>query len=369
MTTTRTYTNATSTATATTALPVGAAVGDLAVFVAAGPSASAYSGPIGPNAAWAENTPAGGVDVGGALSRMAVYSKVLDQADLDQTTVAVSRPTSSAPWDIAIASFPGFTAVNAVSASASYSATQVLPYPAVTPAVDGSLIVGCGVGRATTTTLQPKHTQPTGWVFGVEAVNPSGALIRSAWIDYLQLVLGAGVPFSATAALQVPGNGGLLTLALTPAVPAGPGLLRPTAELVAVAWLKAAVPYLGNRVATELPTDNTTWSASGFTTVGVSGGSPNIYVPLSRPVVSVDTWGAAPNGGRPPWNLAAQQAEQIKRAAQGITSTAPRWVTLPGAYAPVRVLGVIPRSEPRRIPGDVSSYARYQMDLELWWTE
>lgn len=368
MTTTRTYTNATSTATATTALPVGAAVGELAIMVASGPSASAFVGPSGPNGNWTENTPAGGVDVGGGLSRMAVYSKVLDQADLDQTTVTVARPTSSAPWDIATASFPGFTAVNAVSASASYAATQVLPYPAVTPAVDGSLIVGCGVGRATTSTLQPKHTQPTGWTFGVEAVNPSGALIRSAWIDYIQLALGAGVPFTATAALQVPGNGGLLTLALTPAVPAGPGLLRPTAELVAVAWLRSAVTYLGARVATELPQDNTSWSASGFTTVSVIGGTPDIYVPLSRPVVQVDTWGAAPNGGRPPWNLAAQQAEQIKRVAQTF-GTVPRWVSLPGAYAPVRVLGVIPRSEPRRVPGDVSSYARYQMDLELWWAE
>jgi hypothetical protein len=367
VTVTRAFPQPNSVATVTTALPVGSAVGDLAVFVAAGPSASAFTGPSGPNGAWAEQTPAGGVDVGGALSRMAVYTKILDQADLDQTIVAVSRPTSNAPWDIAIASFPGFTGVNAVSASASYSATQVLPYPAVTPLVDGSLIVGCGVGRATTATLQPKHTQPSGWTFGVEAVNATGpALLRSAWIDYLQLVLGAGSPVSASAALQVPGNGGLLTLALTPAAAPSAALLRPTAELVAVAWLKAAVPYLGSRVATELPQDNSTWSASGFTQVSVAGGSPNIYLPVSRPVVSVDTYGVAANGGRPPWNLAAQQAEQIKAAALA-HGTVPRWVTLPGAYAPVRVLGVIPRTEPRRVPGDAASYARFQMDLEIWW--
>jgi hypothetical protein len=369
VTATRIYINATSTATATTALPVNSAVGDLAIMVASGPAASAFSGPVGPNASWAENTPVGGIDVGGALSRMAVYSKVLDQGDLDQTTVAVSRPTSSAPWDIAIASFPGFTAVNAVSASASYAATQVLPYPAVTPAVDGSLIVGCGVGRCTTATLQPKHTQPSGWTYGVEAVNVSGpALLRSAWIDYLQLVLGAGSSFSgASASLSAAGNGGLLTLALTPAAAPAATLLYPSNEMVAVAWLKAAVPYLGSRVATELPTDNSTWSASGFTKVAAVGGSPNMYLPEAHPVISVDTYGVTTRSGRPPWNLASQQAERIRRAILD-HALVPQKLTMPTGYRSAFVRQAIPRTEPRRMSDDVASYAHYQQDVELWWT-
>jgi hypothetical protein len=343
VTTTRTYANATSTATATTALPNGAAVGDLAIMVASGPSASAFVGPSGPNGAWAEMTPVGGIDVGGALSRMAVYSKVLDQADLDQTTVTVARPTSSAPWAIATAAFPGFTAVNAVSASASYSAATVLPYPAVTPAVDNSLIVALGTGRCTTPTQSPNHTQPTSWTYGVQAINvPGPAVLRSAWIDYVQLALGAGVPFSASASLSPVGNGGLLTLALTPAAAPSPTLLYPSNEMVAVAWLKAAVPYLGSRVATELPTDNSTWAASGFTKVAAVGGSPDIYLPEAHPVISVDTYGVTTRSGRPPWNLAGQQAERIRRAILD-HALVPQKLTMP--------TGTGPRSCARPSPG------------------
>jgi hypothetical protein len=47
-----------------------------------------------------------------------------------------------------------------------------------------------------------------------------------------------------------------------------------------MAWLKAAVPYLGSRVATELPTDNTTWAASGFTTISAAGGT-TIMAPMT----------------------------------------------------------------------------------------
>jgi hypothetical protein len=144
--------------------------------------------------------------------------------------------------------------------------------------------------------------------------------------------------------------------------------LHPTTELVAVAWLKAAVPYLGTRVATELPMDNASWSASGFTVVSSAGGSPHIYLPLARPVLSIDCYGVAAGAARPPWNLAFQCAEEIRRATLA-HATVPRAVTLPAAYALARVLAVIPRSEPRRIPGDVANYARVQMDLELWWSE
>lgn len=141
--------------------------------------------------------------------------------------------------------------------------------------------------------------------------------------------------------------------------------LIPTNELVAVAWLKAAVPYLGSRVATDLPQDNSSWAASGFTTVSGVSGDPHIELPVSRPLVSVECWGVSPNGGRLPWNLASQQAEQIKAATRGSTG---RWVTMPSGYDPARVIQVIPRSEPRRTPNDVGNYAHLQMDVEIWWT-
>lgn len=144
--------------------------------------------------------------------------------------------------------------------------------------------------------------------------------------------------------------------------------LHPNSELVTVAWLKSAVPYLGNRVATVLPQDNTSWSASGFTTVMSVGGTPNNYVGWRNPVMSVDCWGVATSSGKPPWNLAAQMAEEV-RAAVLDHPTVGRAVTMPTGYLGARVGSVWLRSEPERRPGDVAGYAHYQLDIELLWTE
>lgn len=154
--------------------------------------------------------------------------------------------------------------------------------------------------------------------------------------------------------------------------PAVAGALHPSTELVTVAWLKAAVPYLGNRVATVLPTDNASWSASGFTVISGTGGTPDIDLEVSRPMVSIDCYAVAPNdGSKPPWNLAFQLGEEIKRAMlrDKVTGSAHRVLTLPAAYKQARVFTIIPRSEPRRLPGDVGNYAHVQMDAEIWWVE
>ena len=140
----------------------------------------------------------------------------------------------------------------------------------------------------------------------------------------------------------------------------------PSNEMVTVAWLKASVPYLGNRVATELPADNSTWSASGFTTVATTGGTPNTEVPVNEPVMSIDNWGVSLNSGRPPWNLAAQPAEAIKAAAVA-HGLIPKILVMPAGFNQVRVFSVTPRTEPRRIPGDGAGYAHYQQDLHLRW--
>ncbi len=143
--------------------------------------------------------------------------------------------------------------------------------------------------------------------------------------------------------------------------------LHPNNELVAVAWLKG-IPYLGSRVATRLPTDNTTWSASGFVTAATIGGTPDSELPYRMPLISVDCWGSTPDGGQPPWNLASQLAEEV-RVAVLTHGTTGRAVTLPAGYLGARVETVVLRTEPRRIVGDVSSYAHYTMDVEFWWKE
>ncbi len=144
-------------------------------------------------------------------------------------------------------------------------------------------------------------------------------------------------------------------------------LLHPTNELVAVTWLKG-VSGLNNLVATDLPQDNSTWSASGFTQVMALGGNPGIYVPVSWPVISVDTWAVSPQSSQPPWGKANQLAEVIKAACLDHGSVG-RLLTTPAAYNNARCLTVYPLTEPRRIRGDLAGYAHYSMDMLFMWVE
>jgi hypothetical protein len=142
-------------------------------------------------------------------------------------------------------------------------------------------------------------------------------------------------------------------------------VLSATTEQVAIAWLKGIV---GDRVATMLPKDNTSWAASGFCVTSTVGGAANQYMPLREPVVAVDCWAVNPDSQKPPWGKAADLAEQIQAGCYTNT-TIPRLLTLPGQYSRARVLSAYTVSEPRRVPDDASSYARYTLSLALHWTE
>jgi hypothetical protein len=141
--------------------------------------------------------------------------------------------------------------------------------------------------------------------------------------------------------------------------------LRATTELVAIAWLKGVV---GDIVATTLPADNSTWAASGFVVVATVGGSANRYVPLRSPVVSVDCWAVSPESNKPPWNKAAYLAELIQAACYDSQGT-PRLLTLPTGYPQARVLSAYSEYEPRRVPDDEASYARFNLGLTFNWVE
>lgn len=246
--------------------------------------------------------------------------------------------------------------------------------------------IAAALGLSGTGTLQ---AAAQGTSFGTGTLAGTGTLTAAAALSVAGAVGLSGVgalsafgqvagPITASAALA--GTGTLSAAAivsLTGSVQLGSiGYLRdtggsrvgftPSNEMVTVAWLKAAVPYLGNRVATELPADNSSWSASGFTTVATTGGTPNTEVPVNEPVMSIDSWGVALNSGRPPWNLAAQPAEAIKAAAVA-HGLIPKILTMPAGFNQVRVFSVTPRTEPRRIPGDGAGYAHYQQDLHLRW--
>ncbi|MFF8482328.1 hypothetical protein [Streptomyces antibioticus] len=142
--------------------------------------------------------------------------------------------------------------------------------------------------------------------------------------------------------------------------------LRATPELVATAWLKTVV---GDRVSTTLPKDNSSWAASGFCTLVVAGGTPNLYVPLRDPAIGVDCWAVNPQSQKPPWNKAAALVSAIE-AACWEHAAVPQRVTLPAGYPQAQVLSAYTVGEARRIPDDASSYARYSIPgLVIAWTE
>lgn len=160
----------------------------------------------------------------------------------------------------------------------------------------------------------------------------------------------------------------------TPTLP-----LLATSELVAIAWIGSipALAALGGTqlVATTLPADVTPggkpapWVKTGFVTVSVVGGSPDIYLPVKKPVIQVDTWATDPGSNKPPWWMANVLAETIRYATlqrAGINrslSLGANRVSYPGAV----VTSAYFLTEFRRMYSDAADYAQYSADLQLCW--
>jgi hypothetical protein len=147
--------------------------------------------------------------------------------------------------------------------------------------------------------------------------------------------------------------------------------LLPTSELVAVAWLSANVSGVtGSMVATTLPRDTSAWAAKGFVQAQAAAGrTPDVDLPRRLPVIQVDLWGVNPDGKNPPWNLANQLAEQVRAATEAV-GTAWRGKSLAmlkTGYDPARVWAVYLLTEPTRVVGDPSGYARFTLDLAIDW--
>lgn len=145
--------------------------------------------------------------------------------------------------------------------------------------------------------------------------------------------------------------------------------LSPNSELVAVAWLKGVPGLDPSKVATSRPRDNTSWAETGFVQVGDAGGSPDRDIPMRRPVMSLHLWGSpSTQSGKPPWNRAAALGEAILADCQ---LHQPRDVSalLPAGYRGARVMSAYALTEVRRTPGDLTSFAHFQLDLQLHWCE
>lgn len=149
-------------------------------------------------------------------------------------------------------------------------------------------------------------------------------------------------------------------------VPAGP--YYPTNALVAVAWLGQRVPGLApGIVATRLPRDLAAWADLGFVQATVITGTPDVDVPIRRPLVQIDAWAHSPDGVRPPVNKAARLAELVRVATELPTARYSSPVEMPANYAGAVVLSAYVATEPYEVTDDPSGFARISLDLVLEW--
>jgi hypothetical protein len=144
---------------------------------------------------------------------------------------------------------------------------------------------------------------------------------------------------------------------------------RANNELVAVSWLGSAAGITPNQVATNLPTDVSTWADNGFVRVGpVVGGSPQLYSPLREPVLQIEAYAVNPNSGKPPWGK-CNSLMQLLFDATYDRSAMQRTLTLPAGFPQAVVMTAHFVTEPRKKEDEQSSYACLMADLAVHWIE
>jgi hypothetical protein len=144
--------------------------------------------------------------------------------------------------------------------------------------------------------------------------------------------------------------------------------LHAPTDLVAAAWIRSIPGLTADGVATQLPTDETTWAANGFIVVPATvGGSPAANMPLRQPVVQVEAWGTVPGSDKLPWGIPNQLIEQVRAATYDRTTFGrPLTITAgPVTYPVASVKSVTAMTEPRRVWSDAGDYAGYVMDVLL----
>lgn len=150
--------------------------------------------------------------------------------------------------------------------------------------------------------------------------------------------------------------------------PVPAGHYYPTNALVAVAWLGQRVAGLApGMVATRLPRDLGAWAEIGFVQATVVSGTPDVDVPIRRPLVQIDAWAHSPDGVKPPVNKAARLAELVRVATELPSAKYSSPVEMPANYAGAIVLSAYVVTEPYEVTDDPSGFARISLDLVLEW--
>lgn len=143
----------------------------------------------------------------------------------------------------------------------------------------------------------------------------------------------------------------------------------PSAEAVAVAWVKRLNTVAGTAVATTVPVASS-WPLVGtsraFIQVLGTGGGTVGDTPYHRDIVSVDSWATKDNSDRPPLGLAMQLALKVWGAGfsssnQGLVEVEPGVTVSVDSVRPIS-------AHPRRIPDQDQSRAHYSLDVEISWT-
>lgn len=145
--------------------------------------------------------------------------------------------------------------------------------------------------------------------------------------------------------------------------------LLPNDELVARAWLIAAVSGLAaGKVGTQLP-DHTSWTDNEFVQIMQVGGAPDIELPILEPVISVNCFAVKPGSAKPPWGQANSLAMEIWQACytKRFNNSSAVVLSMPSGYGGALVRSVWPVSQPRRIPSDPTQFAVYNLDIQMSW--
>lgn len=141
----------------------------------------------------------------------------------------------------------------------------------------------------------------------------------------------------------------------------------PNGELVAVHWIKGIEGIEPSAVATTLPgIDNATFAAHGWIQATAVGGVPDGDTPMQASRIQIDAWAFNKNSGKVPWGKAMTLAMFVKGEVDRGTMEHRRVVSMPDNFDDAYVHSVVVEIDPRRLPDE--AYARYSMDLIIYWT-
>lgn len=139
----------------------------------------------------------------------------------------------------------------------------------------------------------------------------------------------------------------------------------PSSALVGAAWVRDLSLAAG--VGTARPVKVEDWAAEGFVVVATVGSAGTPDLPQQRkPVLSLDSWGAAVSSGKPPKKQTAGTLELIRQAVEGFALPV---IVEPGTgYSRALIQDVwLISQEAREAPDPDPSFAHYVQEVALAW--